>query len=314
MRSFLPGVAMMGFALVAQGQAPDVPKPARGGSAPLTTLPSPDEQTRALVDEAKRRANDLPDDAKALGESARSGLDSQLEPLRKEAQDAGVRAQALSQLGIPEDAVGYVTVFVTSAMPEGMLRSFANQAVWVGGTLAFRGVPPGQKISDFVRAVMLPLAKAPSHPDLIIDPRSFQAYEVTMAPTIVYSIEKRGLICEKEVTRQIERKNKPPVPINECAPRDPKTYWKISGSVTMYYALEQFAKAGAPGAERLLRAVRSDPIHGGHREIVALSEEQYQKATGPGNLKSVLDLMHRSPALPSFAPPASSPDRKGQQP
>lgn len=286
------GAALLLAVGFARAQVQPEPSSEALGSAP--GLPVPSDQTRALVDSAKARAAQTPQDVRDLASKMQKQIDQQMlgSPDAQGAPHSSERVQALAQLGIPQEGTGLITILVSNSMPEPMLRSYAESAVWVGGTLTFRGVTPGETITSFIRDTLGKLSKPNASPDITLDPRPFSAYGVESVPAIVYTLTPPEQLCPEQVLKPVPRKGKAPLPVRECAPAKPDTYWKMTGAVSLRYALEEFVHAGAPGADRLLRAIESDPLHGTDRNVAALDADQYKKASGPGSVKALLDLMH----------------------
>lgn len=289
---------------LACAQAPLDPAKANLGFAP--GLPVPDTQTRDLVDKARARAQDTPQEVRDLANRMQQQIDQQMLGAADAQGNTRTheRVQALSQLGIPQKGTGYITILVSNSMPMPMIRSYAESAVWVGGTITFRGVTPGQSITAFIQDTMAKLAKPNASPDITLDPRPFAYYDVDAVPAIVYTLTPPEKICPEQVLRPVPRKGKAPLPLRECLPAKPDTYWKMSGAVSLRYALEEFVHAGAPGADRLLRAIESDPLHGSDRQAAALDADQYKQASGPGSIKALLDLMN-APVPAGLTPPTT---------
>lgn len=196
------------------------------------------------------------------------------------------RSQILRLLGVPVDKTGYVYYFVSTSMPTALLKAYARDAVWDGGMLVFRGIVPGHGIGWFLRHVMLKLKHVTvdgSTPTVTIDPNLYDAYGVQLVPAIVYSTMQPWETCAHTVKTTLVTGGKT-VPYRRCAPEDAKSYWKMSGAVSTWYALSRFHAVGAPGTGRLLRTMRAGAIPAGARREAGLT----RPAPGPGNLASVL--------------------------
>ena len=196
------------------------------------------------------------------------------------------RSQILRLLGVPVDKTGYVYYFVSTSMPTALLKAYARDAVWDGGMLVFRGIVPGHGIGWFLRHVMLKLKHVTvdgSTPTVTIDPNLYDAYGVHLVPAIVYSTMQPWETCAHTVKTTLVTGGKT-VPYRRCAPEDAKSYWKMSGAVSTWYALSRFHAVGAPGTGRLLRTLRAGAIPAGARREAGLT----RPAPGPGNLASVL--------------------------
>jgi len=248
--------------------------------------PASSSERKALLDQAHRATKTVPADIKKSIAASKAKIDQQV---------LTERAQALHQLGIKTDGVGYLTILVSASMPQVMLNGYAQSAVWAGGVVAFRGVEPGHDIPWFITHVMHALVRLGASPSITLDPRVFSAYGVDAVPAIVYSTVPPGTICAEQVVKTIQRSKKPPLEYHDCAPADPADYWKMTGAVSVAYALRQFADAGAPEAKRLLRAVQADPLTGTGRQPLTLDAHAYAQATGPGSIADVMQLMNAAP-------------------
>jgi type-F conjugative transfer system pilin assembly protein TrbC len=111
-------------------------------------------------------------------------------------------------------------VFVSNSMHENMLKSFIKEAEKYGATLVFRGFIDGSayKTAEYIRSISPEQSKA----SVIIHPHLFTEYKVDLVPTIVFA----------------EKKACPPS--STCIPR----YDRMSGAVTIKYALSKFAATG----------------------------------------------------------------------
>ncbi|MDA8118915.1 MAG: TrbC family F-type conjugative pilus assembly protein [Gammaproteobacteria bacterium] len=196
------------------------------------------------------------------------------------------RSQILRLLGVPANKTGYVYYFVSTSMPTALLKAYARDAIWDGGMLVFRGIVPGHGIGWFLRHVMLKLKHVTvdgSTPTVTIDPNLYDAYGVRLVPAIVYSAMQPWETCAQTIPATLVTGGKT-VRYHRCAPEGAKSYWKVSGAVSTWYALSRFHAMGAPGTGRLLRAMRAGAIPAGSRHEAGLT----RPAPGPGNLAGVL--------------------------
>ena len=196
------------------------------------------------------------------------------------------RSQILRLLGVPVDKTGYVYYFVSTSMPTALLKAYARDAVWDGGMLVFRGIVPGHGIGWFLRHVMLKLKHVTvdgSTPTVTIDPNLYDAYSVQLVPAIVYSTMQPWETCAHTVKTTLVTGGKT-VPYRRCAPEGTKSYWKMSGAVSTWYALSRFHAVGAPGTGQLLRTMRAGAIPAGARREAGLT----RPAPGPGHLAGIL--------------------------
>ena len=254
----------------------------------MTSMLSPRAAVRRLSATIKRLAS--PDRASVrhmehiLSPNIRAGIVS----TRRTAMQHLVsqRSQVLKLLGVPERSTGYVYYFVSTSMPDSLLKAYARDAVWDGGILVFRGIVPGHGIGWFLRHVMLKLKHVTvdgSTPTVTIDPNLYDAYSVKLVPAIVYSTTQPWQTCSHTVPATLVTGGKT-VRYHHCAPEGTNSYWKVSGAVSTWYALSQFHAMGAPGSGRLLQTMRAAAIPAGARREAGLT----RPAPGPGNLAGIL--------------------------
>lgn len=124
--------------------------------------------------------------------------------------------------------------FLSFSMPPQLIQSYFNDALKDGGTIVFRGVRKDQNLQQFLSQSVFPLIKDKGQRAPIeLDPNKFETYQVDVVPTIVL------------VNDELDDANDERV-----------RYWKLSGSVSSHYALEQFLEKQGP-AERFLLGLGS---------------------------------------------------------
>lgn len=168
------------------------------------------------------------------------------------------RNEALSALGIDPEGDAHLLYFVTLSMPKELLRSYLLEAMWSGGTVVLKGAPPGKKFEQFILEDISQLihgkgAKA----NISIDPRLFDAYEIKVAPTIVFSLERQNLACQatdKNATQRYGTKAGA-ISFGACPPIDENKYWKIAGGISSDFALREIINAGGKEAQVFLDAL-----------------------------------------------------------
>lgn len=168
------------------------------------------------------------------------------------------RNEALSALGIDPEGDAHLLYFLTLSMPKELLRSYLLEAMWSGGTVVLKGAPPGKKFEQFILEDVSQLihgkgAKA----NISIDPRLFDAYDIKVAPTIVFSMERQNMACqatEKNATQRYGTKAGA-ISFGACPPIDEDKYWKISGAVSSDFALREIINAGGKEAQVFLNAL-----------------------------------------------------------
>lgn len=169
---------------------------------------------------------------------------------------AAEREKVLRFLGVDPESEHAVYVFVSWSMPLELLRAYAIEAMWTGSTLVFRGVPPNRTLGEFFLQDLRQLVWGKGASAAIsIDPRLYDSYSVEVVPTIVLTRTRDNFTCvgagERTVT---EGEFTSSFPL--CPPIDNNLYLKLSGAVTLDYALEAFHREGWPEAEVYLSALR----------------------------------------------------------
>ena len=134
--------------------------------------------------------------------------------------------------------IGKLYYFISFSMPNDLIKGYIKEAMWTNGIIVIRGMDPHyKKLINFINSKIVPLVHYKgAHPAIEIDPNKFDGYNITNVPTIVYSTLSKNTPC-------IGFKDKSGY--EKCNPYNPNRYWKISGQVSTYYALEQFKKHGA---------------------------------------------------------------------
>jgi type-F conjugative transfer system pilin assembly protein TrbC len=241
-----------GAALAETSRTTPAPRAMPAPRAALT-----EEQIRAaqasageIVEQSLRAAQQGLERYRDLGESARRRADDIADTALAQS-----RQEVLDFLGIDARANASLYYFVSYNMPLPMLRAYAVEAMWAGGTLVLRGVPPGKTLAKFVTEDLRELVYDKGAAAAIsIDPRLFDAYQVKLVPAIVFTTERSNFECA----------GRNPVPFvhrgqslsyDTCPPVDPSRYWKMTGAVTTDYALREFVDAGAEGARAHLTAL-----------------------------------------------------------
>ncbi len=155
-----------------------LPSPGKWKDPLAFPAPASSSERKALLDQAHRATQTVPADIKKSIAASKAKIDQQV---------LTERSQALHQLGIKADGVGYLTILVSASVPQGMLNGYAQSAMWAGGVIVFRGVDPKHDIPWFITHVMHALVRPGASPSITLDPRVFSAYGVDSVPAIVYS-------------------------------------------------------------------------------------------------------------------------------
>lgn len=247
--------------------------------------------------------------AKAMSEAQQAGsVDTALNRLaaQQQSQRQAVFDKTLAEhesiikeFGLDPKKTGYLYFFESTSMPENLRYEYARDAMWTGGIVAFNGIEKGKSLPWFIKNVMGKLArsKANSSPSISLDPRLFQTFGITSVPAIVYSTESPQNLCFNQHLSSFVDKDGETLPIHLCDAADPKTYWKITGAVKTQYALEQFAKAGAPEMDKLVKIMAAASM--GQKPNEVLDEKAYQSARGPDSLGGAMSLIEGSGLMPA---------------
>lgn len=170
---------------------------------------------------------------------------------------AAERDKVLRFLGINPDSEHAAFIFVSWSMPLDILRSYAIESMWTGSTLVFRGVPPGRKIVDFFTKDLRQLVWGKgAAANISVDPRLFEAYGVKSVPTIVLTRTRDNFSCFGAGEKKVKAANGREATYNLCPEISSDKYIKVSGAVTMDWALETFRSNGFPEAGVYLSALR----------------------------------------------------------
>jgi len=210
---------------------------------------------------------------------------------------AADRDKVLEFLGVDPQADTALYYFVSWSMPIEMLRSYAIEAMWTGGTLMFKGVPPGKDIGTFILKDLRSLVYGKgASANISIDPRMFDSYEIKTVPTIVFTKVRANMSCQG-VNPVTFKEGDQTLSYDTCPALDPSMYYKMSGAVTTNYALETFIEDGAVEAKPHLQALARGWVNGnvpdksqkpfaGKWESVLTPEEQL-------SAKSTADVLTR---------------------
>ncbi len=174
----------------------------------------------------------------------------------------GQRDKVLRFLGINPNSSDALYIFVSWSMPLPMLRAYAVEAMWTGADLVFRGIPPGISITDFFLKDLRQIVYDKGASSIIsIDPRLFDTYRVSVAPTIVLTTNRNNFTCVNAGKGYVTVKKKS-YSYDLCPPLARNEYWKIAGAVTLGYALRQFEQYGSKGAPVFLKALKRGYVKG----------------------------------------------------
>jgi type-F conjugative transfer system pilin assembly protein TrbC len=176
------------------------------------------------------------------------------------AKDQALGRSVLLGDGTVPGSPGKLYFFVSRAMPMSLLRAYAIQALYMGGTLVVKGVRKGDSIKDYVEDAMNDFNSSGGQvlAGMDIDPNLFDIFNVTMVPAVVWTnranIEGVGAGCEHlpddvphpQITLDGPNDTQITVDRPMCLPAPDSSYFKITGALSMTYVLDRFEQAGAP--------------------------------------------------------------------
>ena len=193
---------------------------------------------QAFVDEIKRRSDAVATDAQttvANGEANHQRY--------AKAQGAAPGASELDRMmaDVTGQAQGgqapQFIVFASLSMPPESLRPLIRDTSKAGGAVVFQGFP-GNSMKAFQQGITKVIDQGQETRSLGIDPRLFRAFNVTSVPVFVV------VTSDFDLCDSLNCKTVPP-------PHD-----RMSGNVTVRYALETFAQGGGPGARIAATALK----------------------------------------------------------
>ena len=191
----------------------------------------------ALAAQARARAEAVAQEAKAAALAAQAHGQSHANQARRpaapdptkafdfDAMVADAGAMATGQMG---EAPRFVA-FASTSMPPEALRQMIDDTGRAGGVVVFRGLPQGS--AKALTTALSRIARQGERMDGVgIDPRLFRAFGIEAVPAYVVAGSDFDLCDGFDCRTQVP-------------PHD-----RMSGNVTVAYALETFARGGGPGA------------------------------------------------------------------
>lgn len=154
---------------------------------------------------------------------------------------------------------GKLYYFVSRSMPISILKAYAIDAMYTGGTLVVKGVRKGDTLKEYIEEVVSDFNKADGNvlAGLEMNPNLYDMFGVTVVPTVVWTnrtgLDEIGSSCENlpdDVAipqLEMEGPDNNPVFLEKptCAPLPETTYYKIAGVLNTNYVLDRFESAGA---------------------------------------------------------------------
>jgi type-F conjugative transfer system pilin assembly protein TrbC len=305
----------VGLALTALGagaQPAPSPPPAPPGLAAGFGAALSAEELRRAADIGGTIANDLlrayreravPEMARQQTEQTRRNFDDIADPALAEE-----RRRIKEFLGLDPDASTGLYIFVSWSMPLALLRAYAIEAMWSGASLVVKGVPPGRELSDFLLRDLRSLVYGRAAANISMDPRMFDAFGVKAVPAIVLSRVRYNFTCQGVEPVAFTYQGQE-LSFDACPPLPPEEFLKMSGAVSVSYALQTFVDDGNQEAAPYLRALSAGwkegrppgraqmPFEGNWRDI--LSPEEQRAALAAAGLPPPAAL----PATGSIAAP-----------
>lgn len=237
----------------AAGGSPAVPAAAGFGSAMSA------EDLKRATEIGTSLANDL---LRAYEERVTPEMVQEARRVRQRFDDiadealSAERRKILEFLGIDPDASSGLYVFVSWSMPLELLRAYALEAMWSGATLVVKGVPPGRDLGDFLANELRGLVYGKAAAHISLDPRMFDAFQVRAVPSIVLSKVMHDFQCQglEKVSFKYQGQE---LSYDACPALPDDAYLKMSGAVSLSYALQTFVDDGHKEAAPYLRALAS---------------------------------------------------------
>lgn len=256
----LAAAALMAFGCAGQALAEDAP--AADAASSYVPYLDTSKLTKEQLDEGRRIGEGIVRDILDAYETKRTPEMEQEAARAKRRVDsiadevmAAERDKVMDFLGIDPAATTGLFFFVSWSMPLEMLRSYAIEAMWSGGTLVFRGIPPGKDLAQFITQDLRQLVYGKgAAANISIDPRLFDTYKVQSVPTIVFTTVRNDLQCTG-ILVSVKLDEGRQGSYDGCPQMDPALFWSVSGAVTTNYALQTFIEDGALAAKPYLAAL-----------------------------------------------------------
>lgn len=185
---------------------------------------------------------------------------------------AKIRMDTLNSFGIDRGIQGFI--FVSSSMQKSLIRAYSLQAEKFGFQLIFKGPPKGR--TDII-GIMKEWGETyhTSTPLMAIqmDPRLFDSFQISQVPTLVLTKQDSLGICRKGEIEYIEH-GAHMLPLHKCSPIPENQYCKISGPLTLDWAIEYMAKEGCDLASKFIDMIRENST----KESSLISDKAWAKA------------------------------------
>lgn len=167
------------------------------------------------------------------------------------------RSLLLGDGSLPGDK-GKLYFFVSRSMPMSMLKAYALDALYTGGTLVVKGIRKGDTIKEYIEEAVNDFNNAEGQvlSSLEVNPNLYDMFQVDVVPSVVWTnrigLEDIGAGCENLPEGAPVPKVTLPGPNDEllevdrptCAPAPSTAYYKLTGALTLPYVLDRFEQAG----------------------------------------------------------------------
>ena len=186
----------------------------------------------ALVNEVQRRGDTFMDEARATADQGHANLQRYAstapdgDPSQAIDLDAMVKGITAKQ---ESGSAPQFIVFASLSMPPETLKPLLRDVSKAGGAVVFQGFP-NNSARAFSEGLTKSMDKGAEYRGVGIDPRLFRAFNVTSVPTYVV------------VSSDFD-----PCDGLDCV-TTPPPHDRLTGNVTVRYALETMAQGGGPGA------------------------------------------------------------------
>jgi conjugal transfer pilus assembly protein TrbC len=188
-----------------------------------------------FIREVSRRGNEMTEEASAVQQASEANADRVTQLLTGEGGEgpfdfdemlSGSR-DVRGNTGSPTGPL--LIAFVSTSMPPESLRQVALDVTRAGGIMVFRGFPNNNP-QEFGRRIAAAMKREDATDNVGIDPRLFRAFNVEVVPTYVVTTADVEL-CDGLAY------------VSHVPPHD-----RISGNVSIDYALRTFSQGSGPGA------------------------------------------------------------------
>jgi conjugal transfer pilus assembly protein TrbC len=193
---------------------------------------------QAFVDEIKRRTEAQTDDARATVTAGSASHERYAQAQGKAAGASELDRMMADVTGKAQsgDAPQFI-VFASLSMPPESLKPLIRDVGKAGGAIVFQGFP-GNSMKAFQQGLGKVIAPGQATGSIGIDPRLFRAFQITTVPAFVV------VTSDFDLCDGLNCKTTPP-------PHD-----RMSGNVTVRYALDAFVNGGGPGARVAATALK----------------------------------------------------------